>query len=184
MIEGSKNIDAGGLFDAIVVGGGPAGLVCAETIASYGMSVFVMEQEEQIGWPVHTSGATALKTMEEFGIPNNLYHSIERIRFCSNNETANFDYPRPTGCVIDVTGVYQFLAERARTSGAIISTGTRATHPIIDHGAVVGCEAIRGNQAVNLRSKLLIDASGYRSSLSKDAVLHHGFKSFGVGAEY
>ena len=63
---------------ALVVGGGPAGLLAAETIASSGYPVTLVEREAEIGCPVHTSGATALETMHAFQIPESLYHPITR----------------------------------------------------------------------------------------------------------
>jgi digeranylgeranylglycerophospholipid reductase len=63
-------------------------------------------------------------------------------------------------------------------------TSTQATHPILDHDFVVGCKAIKDNQRICVRSKVLIDASGYRSYVCKAAGLHKGFRRFGVGAEY
>lgn len=37
---------------------------------------------------------------------------------------------------------------------------------------------------IGVRSKIVIDASGHRASLSKQAKLHAGFTRCGVGSEY
>ena len=37
---------------------------------------------------------------------------------------------------------------------------------------------------IDIRSKIVIDASGHRASLSKQAKLHSGFTRYGVGSEY
>ena len=37
---------------------------------------------------------------------------------------------------------------------------------------------------IDVRSKIVIDASGHRASLSKQAKLHAGFTRVGVGSEY
>ena len=167
--------------DVLVVGGGPAGLLAAETAASAGLSTVVVEREQEIGHPVHTSGATALKTMTDFEIPEHLYHPVGRFRVCSPNEEALFESEEPIGCVIDVRGVYKFLAKRAELAGAYVVTGAQATEPLVERGFVIGCNIRTGTESrYEVRSKVLIDASGYRAGVSKQA----GFNRFGVGAEY
>lgn len=171
--------------DVLIIGGGPAGLLVAETTASAGHSTILVEREPEIGNPVRTSGATALETMRYFGIPEMYYHAIPRWRICSANEEAVFNYEEPVGCVIDVRGMYQYLAERAADKGATILTDTRADRPLLDGSFVVGCQ-VTSKSAIpfEVRSKIAVDASGYRATISKQAGLHQGFDRFGVGSEY
>jgi digeranylgeranylglycerophospholipid reductase len=171
--------------DVVVVGAGPAGLVAAATAASQGLDTLLVEREAEIGSPVHTSGATAVQTMATFGIPESLYHPVPRWRICSPNEEAVFGLGESTACIIDVKGVYQHLGVVAGRSGARIVTGTTAEEVLIERGAVVGCRLSGGSLGPCIvESKVLIDASGYRASLSTQAGLHEGFRRFGVGAEY
>jgi digeranylgeranylglycerophospholipid reductase len=83
-------------------------------------------------------------------------------------------------CVIDVRGVFQFLGQRAAEAGASIRLGTKAEAPVLQDGVVVGIRA--GGE--ELRSRVVIDATGYRSVLLKQAGLDPGIRRFGVGAEY
>src|SRR5271170_2739038 len=98
---------------AIVAGGGPAGLSAAEVLARRGHSVLVLEQNHEIGSPIRTSGGSFIDEMDHLGIPAHLCHPISRVRFLSPNNAAVFDYAVPSLCVIDVRGVFQHLAERA-----------------------------------------------------------------------
>ena len=41
--------------DIVIVGGGPAGLSAAEAAAHKGARVIVLERQNEIGYPVHTS---------------------------------------------------------------------------------------------------------------------------------
>jgi len=104
---------------------------------------------------------------------------------CSPNEEVEFVFKKPVGCVIDVRGMYKFLAERASHSGTNILTGVRAEYPLLDGNRVIGCSA-KGEtgESYNIYSKIVIDAGGYRSSISKKSGLHSGFTRFGVGSEY
>jgi digeranylgeranylglycerophospholipid reductase len=171
--------------DVLVVGGGPAGLLAAESAAAAGIKTIVIEKEKQIGYPVHTSGATDLKTLNDFNIPPECYHLLKGVRVCSPQNSAVFKSEQPLGCVVDVTRLYRLLATRAQKQGTIIMTGTEATLPIADRGCIAGCEAIiNTDQPVKFLCKVLVDASGYGASISKKAGLHTGFSRFGVGAEY
>src|SRR5262249_13966036 len=114
------------------------------------------------------------------GIPSHLYHPISLVRFTTPNNVASFDYEKPVMCVIDVRGTYQFLAARAIEAGAQIRLSTAAVAPVLENRTVVGIR--KRNMSIPFR--VLIDATGYRSTLLKQAGLDPGFERFGVGAEY
>src|SRR5450432_4176233 len=117
-------IDTPGGYDAIIAGGGPAALAAAETLARRGCSTLVLEQNHEIGSPIQTSGGSFIDELEALAIPASLYHPISRVRFLSASNAAVYDYSRPRMCVIDVRGVFQFLAGRAVDAGAAVRVAT------------------------------------------------------------
>lgn len=167
-------------MDAIIAGGGPAGLSAAEILARNGHTVVVLEQNHEIGSPIRTSGGSFIDDLELLGIPPRLYHPISRVRFLAPSKAAAFEYPVPKFCILDVRGAFQLLAERAIAAGARIQLSTRAEAPLSEQGFVTGVRT----QRAELRAKLVIDATGYRSALLKQAGLDPGFRRFGVGSEY
>ena len=142
--------------------------------------MLVFEENHEIGSPIRTSGGSFIADLDALGIPPRLYHPISRVRFLSPNNAAVFDYPRPALCVIDVRGVFQFLAERAIAAGAQIRLSTRAVGPVMADGVVTGVRT----RDEELPCRVLIDATGYRAAMLKQAGLDPGFQRFGVGAEY
>ena len=166
--------------DLLIAGAGPAGLSAADAAARRGISVAVLEQNHEIGSPIRTSGGSFIDELERLGIPARLYHPISRLRFCTPNNQASYDYAPPRLCVIDVRGVFQFLAARAIEAGARIHLATRAASPVVDKGFVTG---LRTGAGV-FSSRMVIDATGYRSAILKQAGLDPGIRRFGVGAEY
>jgi digeranylgeranylglycerophospholipid reductase len=167
-------------YGAIVAGGGPAGLAAAEALAQRGCATLVLEQNHEIGSPIRTSGGSFIDELDSLGIPASLYHPIARVRFVAPGNAAVYEYARPRLCVMDVRGVFQFLAGRAVEAGAEVRVGVKADGPVIENGAVVGVRAAGGE----MRSRVVIDATGYRSALLKQAGLDPGMRRFGVGAEY
>ena len=171
--------------DVVIVGGGPAGLVTAATVAGGGRHAVVIEREQTIGRPVHTSGGTTLGTVRALGVPRELYHPLTAVRFFSRQHEATFSFSEPPLCMLDVTGVYQFLARRAQDAGAEVRTGHHAESLLRGSGGrVEGC-AVRGpgDEPLTMRAPVVVDAGGYRSAMSREAGLHPGFRRFGVGAE-
>ncbi|MEQ1884687.1 MAG: NAD(P)/FAD-dependent oxidoreductase [Bryobacteraceae bacterium] len=166
--------------EVVIVGGGPAGLSAAEAIARRGHAALVLEQNHEIGSPIRTSGGSFIDELKTLGIPPHLYHPITRVRFLSPANEARFDYPEPKLCVMDVRGVFQHLAMRAVDSGARIRTNTRVTAPVMENGAVKGVRI--GDETIG--SQVVIDATGYRAAILKQAGLDPSIQRFGVGAEY
>ncbi len=155
-------------------------MACAETLARRGLPTLVLEQNHEIGSPIRTSGGSFIDELDALGVPASLHHPISRVRFVSPGNAAVYDYAKPRMCVIDVRGTFQFLAGRAVQAGASIRVGTKAESPILENGRVVGVRA--GGE--DLRSRMVIDATGYRSVLLKQAGLDPAIRRFGVGAEY
>src|SRR5580698_4748406 len=104
--------------DVAVVGGGPAGLAAAAEAAKGGLNVVVLERGHAIGEPVRTSGGSFVKPLKALGVPKRCYHPIHRIKVIGPTTSATKSYRRALGCVIDVRGTYQWLAQQAVEAGA------------------------------------------------------------------
>ncbi|MEO7001304.1 MAG: NAD(P)/FAD-dependent oxidoreductase [Ktedonobacterales bacterium] len=172
-------------YDVIVVGGGPAGLSAAEAAAKGGARVAVLERQKEIGYPVHTSGGSWISDMQTLGIPADLYYPIRSVTFLSPNRQARFDYADPVCCVLDVRGVYQHLATRAVAAGVEIHPNSPVEGPIVEDGRIVGVTAKdHRNRVGQWRAPLVIDASGFSSTIVTRTGLRQGFHRYGYGAEY
>jgi digeranylgeranylglycerophospholipid reductase len=169
----------------VVVGGGPAGLAAAEVAAKAGARVAVLERQKEIGYPVHTSGGSWISDMKALGIPEDLYFPIRRVTFLSPRAKAQFVYEEPVCCVLDVRGVYQHLAARAVAAGADLHPNSPVERPMLEDGRVVGVVAKdHRNRATTWLGSVVIDASGFSSTLATRAKVHGGYHRYGFGAEY
>lgn len=172
-------------YDIIVVGAGPAGLSAAKSAAANGASVQVFEKSYEIGWPIKSSGGSFVSEMRELEVPESLYHPVHRIRLITQSKTVSYDYESPEFCVLDVRGLYQFLAEEAAKVGAVIQVGTEVLSPIVSGNEVAGV-VVRESTGVEreVTSPLVIDASGQNAVIARAVGLHDGFSRFGIGVEF
>ncbi len=170
-------------YDIVVAGGGPGGLCAAEVGARRGKRVVVLEREWEIGYPVRTSGGSWIDEMNSLGVPSEYYNPLKRVVFASPNESADFAYDKNVACVLDVRGLFQFLARRAAKAGAEIRLGT----------TVNGIEArekkqelitIRSSVEQRFQAPMCIDATGFSATLARQRGLLTRWEKFGAGAEY
>ena len=170
--------------DVLVVGAGPAGLSAGFSAARRGASVAIFEKSKEIGYPIHTSGGSWIAELRELGIPDRFMHPIRAGLFLSPNESALFKYEKPDSCVLDVRGLYQYLAELASGAGARIFANCRVLGPVLSQGKLTGLRVNWQGKEHVCHAKIIIDASGASSLLGKRMGLTTGFARIGVGAEY
>ncbi len=146
-------------YDAIVAGGSVAGLAFAAEAAKRGISVLVAEEHDEIGEPEKCDGLVSLRGLRRYGFaPEN--HVIQ-------NRIASGVFHSPSGrevalsasgldvVVLDRSAFDKQVAERARSWGAEVKTGSRASD-LREKGD--GVSAMVGGELVE--AKYYVDATG------------------------
>ena len=171
--------------DILIVGGGPAGLAAAEAAARGGAKTLVLERQNEIGYPVHTSGGSWVSDMQALGIPEHLYHPINKVFFLSPQREVPLFYNPAVACVLDVRGVYQHLAGRAVAAGATLRVRHTVEQTLLEDGRVVGVTAKNHvSERLTLRAPVTIDASGFSRHVGVRTEMGKAFHRYGYGAEY
>ncbi len=171
-------------YDVAVVGGGPAGLSAAYSAAKSGAKVILFEKDEAIAHSVRTSGVTWIDSMEKLGIPSEYYNPIRNYRFVSPSNDLVISGNSAKSCVLDVRGMYQYLATLAAKEGARLMVRSNAINILKSGERVIGVRASTPMGDLDVKCTLVIDASGFSSSIARKAGLAAEWKRYGVGAEY
>lgn len=171
-------------FDIAVVGGGPAGLSAAYAAAKGGAKVVLFEKDQSIAHSIRTSGVTWISEMERLGIPSKFYNPIQNYRFVSPSNDILITGNVSKSCVLDIRGMYQHLAFLAAKEGVQLMVKSNVMDVIKDGDRVVGVKANTPKGRLTVRSTLVIDASGFSTSVGRKAGVAGQWKRYGVGAEY
>ncbi|MCP5073750.1 MAG: NAD(P)/FAD-dependent oxidoreductase [Rhodobacteraceae bacterium] len=170
--------------DVLIVGGGPAGLSVASHLGP-GISSIVVHQDAEIGRPVRTSGGSWLREMQALEIPPHLYQIIDQLDFFSDKAEARFTIDADKMVVLDVTGLYQYLASLSDNLNCNLLLGSKflSTEKQPD-GRYHSTVRSRQNGEFSVNSKYIIDASGWHCAVLESLSLGQKPTRTGVGIEY
>ncbi|MCU0625204.1 MAG: geranylgeranyl diphosphate reductase [Gemmatimonadaceae bacterium] len=159
-------------WDAVVVGGGPAGATAAEELARAGYDVALLDKAGRIK---PCGGAVPPQLLIDFDVPESLMVArVDTARMVSPTN-ANVDIPVGKGYVGMVDrGVFdEWLRERARTRGATRLTGL-FRHYTRDTDGTLLVHHTQGNSRNApegvLRTRQLIGADGALSAVARQAL--------------
>ena len=172
-------------YDLVIVGGGPAGSSAAYTAAKNGIKVALIEKENSIAETVRTSGVTWIKNIKEFGIPDDCFNPIKNFSFCSPKNEVTISDSVPRAAVLDVRKTYRWLADKAKEEHVDIFLKTNIKDAIKNEkGDIIGVKGATPEGEITFHSKVVIDASGFASTVCKAMGLAPQWERFGAGAEY
>jgi digeranylgeranylglycerophospholipid reductase len=163
-------------YDAIVVGAGTAGCLAAKTAAEKGLKVCLIEEKPQseVGEKIcgDALGEHHLKFLGlEKPTGGELEAKIDGIKIFSPDENTVFTIADKDfiGYLLNRPLFGQWLLKKATDAGANLQDNTNFRSPLIEKGAVVGITAknMKNGQVRELRSKVVVDATGYFGMVRK-----------------
>ncbi|MFL6392416.1 MAG: NAD(P)/FAD-dependent oxidoreductase, partial [Nitrososphaeraceae archaeon] len=172
-------------YDIAVVGGGPAGLSAAYAAAKSKAKVILFEKDESIAHNIRTSGVTWIEEIEKLGITRQHYNPIKNYCFISPSNEVTIRGSTAKSCVLNVRSAFQHLAFLAAEAGSEIMIKSNVINVVMDSKKrISGLKASTPKGDMVIGSKLIIDASGFNSSIARRLGIVNEWKRYGVGAEY
>ena len=171
-------------YDAVVVGGGPAGSVTARFAAESGVKVIILERRTEIGVPV-LCGEGISQRVDKWDM-------LEGTRWiASKMDGAKIFSPdgtmvslskemagNETGYVVYRDIFDQELARRAARSGADIMLNTEVTGLIKTNGKITGIKARRFDEQFEINANIIVGADGVESKIGKWAGINTVLKPY------
>ena len=155
--------------DVLVVGAGTAGSYLSRKLAAAGYECLVLEKEplEALGsdiGPFHMEEVA----FERFDIPppadGELLHTESRMTMWAPGLRRSFSFRMPT-LVMDKPLFIQRLHRRAREAGVRIVEGTAVEGLVMEDGYLQGVMARGADGELEVRARLVIDASGINGAV-------------------
>lgn len=158
-------------YDAVVVGGGPAGATAAQKLAQSGASVLLIDKPGQIK---PCGGAVPPKMIREFAIPESQIVARTRGARILAPSGLEVDMPIDEGYVgmVDREHFDEYLRERAQLAGADRRDGVFDSVERDENGTaiVVFKPTESPDEFVRVRARVIVGADGARSKLAKQTV--------------
>lgn len=173
-------------YDCIVIGGGPAGATAATVLADHGRKVVVLERET---FPRHHIGESLMPqtyaTFKRIGMLEKLRASNfpvkESVQFisASGKESQPFfftdrdpgEWSKTWQVKRDVFD--RMMLDNAVEHGAEVWYGVRVKKVLFDGDRAIGVTAIVDGESVEIRSQVVVDATGQTSLLSRQLDLRY-----------
>ena len=158
-------------FDAVVVGGGPAGATAAADLARAGHSVLLLDRAGRIK---PCGGAVPPRLLADFAVPESLL--VARARSARMVAPSARTVDMPVGEIgyvgmVDRDVFDEWLRARAATLGAERRTGVfEAIERDDAPGATVVYRESRGGALHRVRARVVIGADGARSAVARDSL--------------
>ena len=153
------------MYDAIVIGAGPAGLQAARQLATRQFRVAVLEEHQVVGDPVHCTGVLAREAFDEFSL------STESI--LNELTTARFISPSGQDIVYRTRVVEAVVVDRALFDGRLADEAVRAGAELIRGARVNRITAAADSVTIHaanqlpLRARACVLACGGRYALHR-----------------
>lgn len=151
-------------FDVVIVGAGPAGLNCAQTLVNSNLRVLLLEKNSSIGPKICAGGLTekSFNYLLAKGLPENLFNNkLNTVILHTPLNTTTITKQSPIVCTIDRKDLGQWQLSQIQNSNITVKTNARVSKVDLQQ------KTLAVNNAEEITYKYLIGADGATSIINK-----------------
>jgi flavin-dependent dehydrogenase len=162
--------------DLLIVGGGFAGLTCAQAAAARGVSTVVLERKRKPDDACHTTGLLVKEVSDAWDFPRSLTRKVHGIRLYSPNlRSIDFASPGYYFLATDTPALMRWMTGQAVDAGAEVRLGSAYEGAYrTEHGVELDDRSVA--------ARFLVGCDGARSRVARDFGLGRN-RRFLVGVE-
>ncbi len=162
---------AGITYDVVVIGGGPAGSMCALSTAKAGLSTLVLEEHDAPGLFVNCTGIIGAEAFRRLTLPTEpILSSLQAITFYApSGQSFRYDPGQPLAHIVSRLQFDQTLSDWAQAQGAVFRCGYHARLLRTDSDSVELRQ--REDDPEPVRARAVVIATGFGSNLPLQAGL-------------
>ncbi len=157
--------------EAVVVGGGPAGLIAARELASRGVEVTVYEEHTVIGEPNHCAGILSVEGLARLYVrpsPEFIQHEVRGgVAYSPDGTPIRITGSRTRAYIVDRAAFDRHLAGQAEDAGAELILGHRVRELLVEGNRVAGVLGKDGS----VDAEVVIDCEGTAGFLARSVGL-------------
>jgi len=173
-----------GIYDVIVIGGGPAGSYTAGQLAGAGHAVMVLEQQDSAGQKKCCTGIVGRDCLAQFPLITEeviIRRANSARLFSPAGKVVRVWRKEPQAYILDRPALDRLLADRAAAQGAEYIFGGKAETITIHHDRV-DVAVSRWGDTLHLEAKAVVLAAGFGSPLARQLGLGR-IPDFAMGAQ-
>jgi digeranylgeranylglycerophospholipid reductase len=170
-------------YDAIIVGGGPAGSVTARFAAESGAKVIILERRSEIGIPV-LCGEGISQRIDKWGMLQGtrwIASKMDGAKIFSPNGTmvtlSKDMAGNETGYVVYRDIFDKELARNATKAGSDLMLNAEVTGLIKKNGKIIGVNVKKFDEEVEIYADIIVGADGVESKIGKWAGINTTLKT-------
>jgi len=170
-------------YDAIIVGGGPAGSVTARFAAESGAKVIILERRSEIGIPV-LCGEGISQRIDKWGMLKGtrwIASKMDGAKIFSPNGTmvtlSKDMAGNETGYVVYRDIFDKELARNATKAGSDLMLNAEVTGLIKKNGKIIGVNVKKFDEEVEIYADIIVGADGVESKIGKWAGINTTLKT-------
>ena len=146
-------------YDVVIVGAGPAGLMCAKVLSKSDKSILILEKKEIFGEKVCAGGLTR-KDLELLDIPDNIFeHKVTQTAVFSRKRKSQTNAPEAFVFTVNRVTFGTWLIDRLKNTKVEIRNNSKVTG--------ITPEKVIINESEEIGYKYLVGADGYFSIVRK-----------------